>query len=281
MIFTLVLYSFVLIGCLIMVFDWISYYMFGILIIPMVAMGLKLTGFILVFLGVVLYHGRASKTFGNQFIPLSDPDKTKCLHLGKSGAKILTGTKCEPNRIRIKAKDGRWMNIKDTGKSINLAGHDFTITVQDVGSNLPLWVCDVVTKWKNKYGIRNEQEFKDLHEMLSGIKSYKDLESISFLKPVLADPDKKSRLYCMKMDDLRHMCELLFDGREVGVKEYLDWADEATPFDNEAIIDSSISQLRAQDQKLADVQMMDIMKWVMPLAVLLIVGAIAYQIFGG
>ena len=281
MIFTLILYSFVFFGCFIMVFDWFSYYMLGIPIIPMVAMGLKLTGFILVFLGVLLYQGRVSKTFGGQLVPLPDPSKTKCLHLGKSGAKILTGTKCEPNRIRVKSKDGRWMNIKDTGKSINLAGHDFTITFQDVGSNLPLWVCDLVDTWKQKYGIRNEQEFKDLYEMLSGVESYTDLESIPFLKPVMADPERRKRVFDMKLDDIRHMRERLFDAREVGVKEYLDWADEATPFDNEAIIDSSISQMRAQDQKLGDMQMMDLMKWVLPIAVLFIVGAIAFQIFGG
>lgn len=280
MLFTLILYSFVFVGCLIMIFDWISLNFLGFYIFPMVNMGLKFTGFILVFLGVLLYQGRASKTFGSQFIPLPDSNKTKCLHLGKSGARIFTGEKTEPNRIRAKAKDGRWMNIKDTGKSINLAGHDFTITVQDVGSNLPLWVCDVVSKWKEKYGIRNEQEFKDLYEMISGIKSHAGLESIPFLKPVLADKDKKSRLYCMDLDDLRHMRELLFDGREVGVKEYLDWADEATPFDNEAIIDSSIAQMRSQDANLKTQDIIDFMKWVIPIGTLIILGAIAYNMVG-
>jgi len=281
MIFTLILYLFVFTGVFIMIADYMFWYGAGIYILPMVAMGLKMTGFIMVFIGVVLYQGRAKKTFGSQFIPLPDPNKTICLHIGKSSGKIMTGQKFEPNRIRMKGRDGRWMNIKDTGKSINVAGHDFTVTAQENGSNLPFWVLDLVSKWKEKWNVRNEDEFKKLYNKIKGVESYLDVEKIPFLEPVMADPEKKRMILDLSLDEIRNMTELLYDGREIGVKEYLDWADEATPYDNEAIIDSTISQMRSQDQDLANMKMMDLMKWVMPIVVLMIMGAITYQIFLG
>ena len=281
MIFTMILYLFLLAGSFLMILDYFTYFVLGIPLIPMVSIGFKVTGFVLAFLGVVLYHSRATKTYASKLIPLPNPSNTICLHIGKSNAKLLVGRKEEPNRIRAKGTNKQYMNIKDTGKSINVAGHDFTVTAQDVGSNLPLWVCDVVSKWKEKYGVRNEEEWLKLYNQIKNIKKYSDLEDIEFLKSILADDDKRRKIFDMSLEELREMRELLYDGREIGVKEYLDWADEATPYDNEAIIESTISQMRAQDQDLRNMQMMDMMKWIIPLVILLIFGAIAYQIFVG
>lgn len=269
------MYMFVLIGIVMMMWNVIFPYMH---LFPVVEVGFKIFGAVFIFIGIILYQGWAKKTTADQLITLADPMKTKCLHLGKSGARILTAKKMEPNRLRAKTKRG-WMNIKDCGDAINLAGHDFVITSQDMGHNFPLWLVDAISKWKEKYGVRNEDEFKKLYDQIKSIKSYNDLDKIEFLKPILVDPEKKNKILDMKLDDFRNMRELLYDGRTIDIKAYLDWAEGATPYDNESIISSSVARIRAEDKSLQYGAMADWGKYIIPICILFIMGAIAYQIF--
>lgn len=271
------MYMFVLIGIVLMMWNVIFPYM---PLFPIVEMGFKIFGAIFIFIGILLYQGWAKRTTADQLITLADPTKTKCLHMGKSGGRFLTAKKVEPNRLRAKTKRG-WMNIKDCGDAINLAGHDFVITSQDSGHNYPLWLVDAVSKWKKKYGVRNEDEFKKLYDEIKGIKTLADLNKIEFLKPIMADPEKRKVFIDMEMDDIRNMRELLYDGRTIDIKAYLDWTEGATPYDNESIISSSVARIRAEDMSLRYGAMTDWGKYIIPICILFIIGAIAYQIFGG
>lgn len=271
------MYGMVMGGLIMMMWDIIFPY---VPLLPLVKLSFTVMGAMLIVVGIVLYHGRARNTTADQLTPMPKPQLTKCLHLGKSGAKIITAKKEEPNRLRAKTKRG-WMNIKDCGDAINLAGHDFVITAQDCGHNFPLWLVDAVDKWKEKYGVRNEEEFKQLYEQIKKVNYIEDLAEIPFLEPILANPEKKKILEDMDLDDIRNLRELLFDGRTIDIKAYLDWSEGATPYDNESIISSSVARIRAEDASLKYGGFTDWGKIVLPIIILFIGGAIAYQIFGG
>lgn len=278
--FVAVLLGFLIGGSFLVVVDQI----FPGFLIPFVAFMLRITGVVLIWCGVSVYIGRVYSVGADKLISLPNPNIAKIIHVGKSGAKILNMKKVEPNRLRGKTKIFNrkgYITIKDTGEPLRLAGHDVFITSQDAGHTIPPYICDLVSKWKKKYGVRNEDEFLELYNQIKNIKSYSDLEKIEFLKPVMADPEKRKQIFDMSLDDLRNMRELLFDGRTVDVKAYLDWAEGATPYDNETIIDSTIAQYRAQDASLRYAGGVDWARIVLPLAIILIVGAIAYRIFFG
>jgi len=271
------MYMFVFVGIILMLWELIFPYF---PLQPVVKMGYDIFGAIFIFVGIMLYQGWAKRISADQLITLSNPLETKCLHLGKSSGRFITAKKAEPNRLIAKTKRGR-MNIKDTGDAVNVGGHDLVITTQDDGHNIPLWVCDLVAKWKKKWNTRNEKEFKDLYEKIKGIKTYGELDQIEFLKPVMKDPEKRAKIFDMKLDDIRHMRELLYDGRTIDIKAYLDWAEGATPYDNESIISSEVARIRSEDMSLRFGAVTDWGKYVLPLAIILICGGIAYQIFAG
>ena len=280
MFFMTILIMFTAIGFLFLFVDmW-----FPIFLIPMVSLGLRSTGAILLLVGVMLYIMRSYSTGAHHFIELPNPNSVISLHQGKTNTKIIKGKKQEPNRIEARGKGYRgsrkYMNIKDTGEPLNVAGHDVVISSQDVGHNIPLWIADLVDKWKKRYGIRNEEEFEELYTNLKEIDSHSDLKDIEILKPVMNDMDRRLELMDMDIDDLRDMRELLFDGRTVNVKNYLDWSESATPYDNESIIDSDVSHRLSQMNNFFKGASGDMMKYVIMVFVLIIAAGVAYQMFG-
>ena len=277
MFFVTLLVGFVLCGTLLSMIDTFLPGFF----MPMVAVMMRWTGIILIWTGIGVYLGRNISTGGSKFDDLANPMIGKLIHVGKSSGRILNARKTDPNRLVSKVKRG-FMNIKDTGDPINIAGHDVFITSQDIGHNIPLWLCDLIDKWKNKYGVRNEDEWKKLYDQIKNIKTFNDLDDIVFLKPIMADPERRKLLFDMTLDDIRNMRERLFDGRVINAKAYIGWAEGATPYDNESIIDSTVAHYRAQDMSLRALGGAgDYMKYIIPFAIILILGAIAYQIFGG
>lgn len=249
--------------------------------VPVVALMVRWTGLILAWTGVMVYIGRDVMVGGSKLVDLANPNRTLCLHIGKSNAKILSAKKSEPNRLKARGvgRSGN-MNIKDMGESLNLAGHDLVVTTQDDGHTVPLWLCDLVDKWKKRYGVRSEKELMKLYDKIGDIKSYSDLETIPFLQPVMNDPERRKHLFDLSIDEIKEMRERLFDGRTVNVFSYLGWAEGATPYDNESLIESEVAHHRAQDSSLRYLGGMDWAKIAPVLLMLLIGGAIAFQIFG-
>ncbi|RLF56057.1 MAG: hypothetical protein DRN27_09970 [Thermoplasmata archaeon] len=277
MFFFMLLLMFAMIGCLFAVAGvW-----FPIPLVPIVEIGIQTTGLMLIWIGIGLYVSRSYSTGACVFIELPNPNKTICIHQGKSNAKFIVGKKEEPNRISARGKGykgvRKFMNIKDTGQALNVAGHDVVISSQDVGHNLPLWVADLVDSWKTHWDVRNETEWEELYSELKNIKSHYDLEKIEFLKPILSDPVRKAELFSMDLDAIREMRELLFDGRVINVKNYLDWSESATPYDNESIIDADVSHKISQMRNFMHSPTGEWMKYIIAFAIIVIAGAVAYQ----
>jgi len=275
MFFLMLLISFGAIGSILCMIDTI----FPGFFIPFVAVMVRWVGIILIWSGVLVYVGRQSSTGGGLFGDLSNPGRTLCLHVGKSNGKLLKARKTEPNRLKARGvgRSGN-MNIKDMGECINVAGHDLVITTQDDGHTVPLWLCDLIDKWKKRYGIKNEKELYELYDKISNITSYADLDKIKILEPVMKDPEKRRLILDLSIDELREMKERLFDARTVNVKSYLGWAEGATPYDNESLIESEVAHHRAQDNSLRYIGGMDLAK-LAPTIVLLMIGLGILYIF--
>lgn len=279
--FNLILWGLSSAGVFCLMLDLIFYYS-GIPLLIGVNIGIKICGIILVFLGIGLFYSRTVSTGAIHFTPLANPNHTILFHQGKSNTRIIRGKKEEPNRIRARGKGrGAYMNIRDMGNNMNVGGHDVAISTQDDGHTLPLWLCDTISKYKRRYGATNEKEFNELYDKIKNISSYNDLANIEFLKPIYNNPEKRSMLLDISLDDLRNMRELLFDGRTIDAKSYIGWSEDATPYDNETIIDSTVAHFRAQDMSLRNLGGIDFVKYILPICILFIMGAIAYQIFGG
>lgn len=279
--FLMILICFGLFGTLFMLVNlW-----FPITLVPFVQMGLQTTGTILLWMGIIVYLMRVYSTGANAWIMLPNPLKTNCIHQGKSGAKIIRGSKQEPNRIRARGKgyrnSGKWMNIKDTGEALNVAGHDTVITAQDVGHNFPLWVIDYIDTIKRNFKVKDEKEFFDLHDKIKEVKSHEEFFKIPELQPLFEDTEKKHYFEQMELDDIKEMKCLIYDGRVINYKQYLDWSEGATPYDNESIIDSDVSHRLSQMSNFLKGGSGDMMKYVIIMFIIVIIGIIAYQGFGG
>jgi len=278
MFFLMLLISFGAIGSILCMIDTVIPGFF----IPAVAVMVRWVGVILIWAGVLVYVGRQSSTGGGYLGDLSNPGRTLCLHVGKSNGKLLKARKTEPNRLKARGvgRSGN-MNIKDMGECINVAGHDLVITTQDDGHTVPLWLCDLIDSWKKRYGVKNENDLNRLYNEISKIKSYTDLDKIKFLEPVMNDPEKRRQILDLSIDDLREMKERLFDARTVNVKSYLDWAEGATPYDNESLIESEVAHHRAQDNSLRYLGGMDLGKIAVPLFIVMIGLGIFYIFVNG
>jgi len=281
MFFLTILVMFGMFGTLFMMVDlW-----FPITLIPMVKMGLQTMGAMLLWIGVGLYVMRSYSTGANVFLDLPNSNQTICIHQGKSNARFIRGRKQEPNRISARGKGYRntskYMNIKDTGEPFNVAGHDVVVTSQDVGHNFPMWVVDYIDKIKRNWKVKNEGEFFKLYKLIEGVRSHDELFNIPELKPLFVDEGKREYFRSVDLDDLKEMKMLIYDGRVINFKQYLDWSESATPYDNESIIDSDVSHKLSQMQNFLNKPGGDMMRMAIIAGVILMFAVIGYKIVGG
>jgi len=276
MFFVSIMVCFYLVGVMLM----LESIMFPGFFMTPVDMYVQFTGLILASVGIFLYISRAAQVGGHHFTDLAKPDNPIIIHLGNSGAKIYRGKKTDLNRIEIRGKHR--MNLKDMGDPIYIAGHEVFLSSQTNNYTYPLWVIDLVDKWKIKYGVRNKREWQMLYDQLKNIKNYSDLDEISLLKPVMSDPEKRRFIFDMSLDDIRNMKELLFDGATKNAKAYLDWDESANPYDNESIIKRTLAH-RAEQRSTYKVLggRLDYGAVAIAFFIILVGGAIAFQVFGG
>jgi len=241
-------------------------------------MSMKYIGVICIWMGPILYYMRSVIVGAIHFIEIPNPNKTILLNMGNSGAKLSIMEKAEMNSLRHRKQRLRY---RDMGGGTRIAGHDFNLGSQTSGITYPIWVIDLVQQYKDKYGVRDEKELLNLYNDIRGITSHDDLYKISFLKPIMADGDKRTVLMNMSLDELRNMSELLYDGRTINIKSYLDFDERSSPYDNESIIARTLAHRAEQRQSYRFGASADYMKYVVPLAIILILGAVAYQIFKG
>lgn len=251
-------------------------------LIPFVALSMRVTGITLIFVGGFLLVSREIQTGADKITGISKPYEKLLFHKRRGGKTfILKGTLAPLEHIVVRNKRD-WMIFKDTGGGRNLAKHDVAFTSETVSHTIPEVIAQYIYKIKYKFGVDNLKGLKELHDNLRHISSHEDLFSIAALKDVLNDPEKKQLLMEMKVEDLRRMSECLYDGEIIHMEDYEDFQESAAPYDMESYTQKKITQ-RIWQYKMYQPMggAMDYMKWVLAIIILFIGGAIAYQIFLG
>jgi len=270
--FGTILVCFFILGMVFNMFDTL----FPIPLIPLVVLGFRWTGLCLIGVGSFLYMARAIMTGANEFIKIPNPNRVKIIDVGESGAKILDAKKDVLNHL--KRKDRLW---SDMGGGTTIAGHQVQLSVQTINYTTPIWLVDLIQRYKEKYGVRNKENLYKLYENLRNVEKHTDLFNIPELDPVLKDPEKRKELLSMSIDDIRRMSELCYDGKIRDMTTFKDFDETVSAYDTESYVKRILAHRSEQRASYRYVGGVDWTKVVIPLAIILIVGAIAFQIFKG
>ena len=253
--------------------------------IEIVFIGLQIMGLMMIWVGCLLYAMRSVVTGANLLNELAGPLEVLCLHEKRGGsARIRKGKLDILDHIKL-----REMIFKDTGGGVRVAGHRLVHTKETVNHNIPDWAAQYIHQISQKYMVDNPERLKSLYGALQKLKpeipgvvsiEYQ-LRQIPEFEIVMKDPDRKQVLLNMRLEDLQNMSELLYDGQIVHMETYEKFQEAASPYDLESYTKKHEIHRMMQWFHYKDVNAPDWMKWVIILFVLLIAGAIAYQIFGG
>lgn len=231
--------------------------------------------------GGFLLIGRASMTGADKFINLSKPEEKIVIHQRRGGTGfILKGKLVELEHIVVKYGKS-WMIFKDTGGNRRIAKHDVVFTNETVNHTIPEPIADYIYKIKRDFGVGGLKELNDLHNQLKNITNHEELYQLQQLRDILKDPEKRKVLMRMPIEEIRRLGELLYDGTIMHMENYEDFQESAAPYDLESYTTKKIAHRIYQNKMYMPLGTGDWMKYVLAFGVLIILGAIAYQIFGG
>ena len=260
--------------------------MFPQFFIYMVYMMMMIMGIMMIWIGAILYIMRSIQTGGFTLNELAKPNEVLTLHERRGGSASLKKGKIDIlEHIRVKG-----MIFKDTGGGMRLAGHRIVHTKETVNHTIPEWAAQYIHNIHDKYMVEDPESLKRLYEQLKNLKKpipgldVSSLESqllmIPEMKLAMQEPKKREELLKMSLEDLRQMSEVLYDGQTVHMEDYEKFQEAASPYDLESYTKKHEIHRMMQWFHYKEMGSSDWMKWVLPIAIMLILGAIAYQIFG-
>jgi hypothetical protein len=249
--------------------------------------GLQIMGLMMIWVGCLLYAARNVATGGYLLNEMSKPNQVLAMHERRGGtARLRKGTLDILEHIKL-----RGMIFKDTGGGCRVAGHRIIHTKETVNHNIPDLLAQYIHQIHDKYMVDNPvklkllyEKLKNLHKPIPGIdisSVESQLMQIPELEMVMTDPVKKQMLLNMDLKDLQNMAELLYDGQIVHMEDYEKFQDAASPYDMESYTKKHEIHRMMQWFHYKDINTPDWLKYVTIIFILLIGGAIAYQIFGG
>ena len=253
--------------------------------IYMVYMMLMIMGIMMIWIGVLLYVMRSMMTGAYLLNELAGPTEVLPLHERRGGgARLMKGKLDILEHIRTKG-----MIFKDTGGGIRIAGHRIVNTKETVNHTISPLIAQYIHMIHDKYMVDDPESLRKLYEALKGLKKpipggaidlEYQLNLIPELKLAMQDPKHKQELLNMELKDLQQMGELLYDGQVIHMEDYEKFQEAASPYDLESYTKKHEMHRMMQWFHYKEMGTQDWMKWVIPLAIILILGAIAYQIFG-
>lgn len=217
----------------------------------------NLFGLMFVMLGVIILGVRIYQTRISPLLDMPNSSRVILFHhrRGKNPNVILHSGKLMDLEY-IKTKDKLF---KDTGGGFRIAGHDCRSTHETIAFDLPEWMMDYFHKIKTHYGIHNREEFKQLVEKLSMIKSSdtglileSKLSDITLLRKIMNDDRKKEVLLGLGAEKIRHLAETCCDGMTHHHEEIEDFIDSATPNELDALVKQSYLNDRMKDANYRD-----------------------------
>ena len=256
-------------------------------VIYVVWLGLTFMGVMLMWIGGIIFLMRVVSTRAHLFLPLPKANEVISIHERRGGhGQFRRGIVDALEHIRMKD-----MIFKDTGGGTRVAGHRVVKTMETVNHNIPDWTAQYLYTIRKKYMVDSPEKLKTLYEKLQGLKRpipgvmsiEQQLLQIPELKTVMENDDTrfKDDLLNMRFEDLRSMAELCYDGQVIHYEDYEKFQEAAAPYDMESYSKRREIHRMMQMIHYRDVMQTDWVKYVIPVSILLIIGAIAYQIFMG
>jgi len=253
---------------------------------------MRMIGSVICILGGVLLTWRLIQTKAHLFLPLPRQDRKIGIHKRRDGtASFLPLKMIDLEHLTAKNK-----LFKNTGGNFRIAGHDVFLTDETLGYTKPIWLGEYFHSIKNKYGIQNRKQLLSLAEKLRKLQApsveIKDgrpvvhnsleeqLSSIEELHDIMQDPEKRQVLLNMPLYDLQNMAEHLYDGRTVHLEDVEQFVEGAAPNDLDTLVDQTVTHRTLQFRAYNPYER-DWGKWALYFVMILIGGAVAYQIFFG
>jgi len=256
-------------------------------VIYIVWLGLTVMGVMMIWIGAMIFLMRVVMTRAHLFLPMPKNNEVISVHERRGGhGQFRRGIVDALEHIRMKD-----MIFKDTGGGTRVGGHRLVKTMETVNHNIPDWTAQYLYTIRKKYMIDAPEKLKELYKALQGLKKpipgvmtiEQQLEAIPELKAVMQneDPKFKQDLLNMRFEDLQSMAELCYDGTVIHYEDYEKFQEAAAPYDMESYSKRREIHRMMQMLHYRDVMQNDWVKYAFPLAVFLIIAAIAYQIFAG
>lgn len=203
----------------------------------------NLFGLMLVFIGALVLGVRGYQTRVTPLFNLPSSNQVVLFHQRRGGnpnKTVKTGKLLDLEYI----KSGNKL-FKDTGGGFRIAGHDCRNTHETISFDIPDWMMDYFYQVKQKYGLRNSDEWKKLMKKLKKLKKpvtgetdttlKNQLENIKLLQPIMNDPEKRKQLLGLGYDKIKNLGVLCCDGMTHHGEEVEAFIESATPNELDAL----------------------------------------------
>jgi hypothetical protein len=211
-------------------------------------------------------------------------------------AKFIKGKRVDLEIIRAPHKV-----FKDAGGGFRILGHSCRRTYETIGFTVPDWISEYFNKLKNKYCIRNSDEWRQLRQDLLELNpnqkcietlpdgseierlatKEEQLREIKYLEPIMNDPEKKQELLDMNWQQLQRMEELLFDGVVHNGEEVELFIDSATPNEQDILERQTFVNELERHNRYKDPGELNFGKWVPTIIILILVATVCAILLQG
>ena len=226
---------FLILGTLLSVFDmFIPAY--PVQFIPVILL-MRIMGLMLLFLGIIILGARIIQTDVGMWLELPSTKYVNLIHSHIRGrdpdAKFIRAKRLDLETLKAKNK-----LFKDAGGSFRIGGHSCRRTYETIGFTVPDWLSNYFHQIKEKFGLRNSDEFKELRRALKNLKDptvegnpslESQLKQITLLKPIMDDENKKRELLSMGYKKLKDLEFCFYDGVTHNGDDVELFIDSATP----------------------------------------------------
>jgi len=244
----------------------------------MMVFSFRLIGFMLTFSGLVILFIRIYQVGVHLFINPVNPKRVILIHQRRGkhpNAKFISGKLEDLEHISCKNK-----LFKDTGGGFRIAGHDVRRTHETICHDIPEWLGQYFHQIRERYGVDNLEQLNELYKKLKDLKDKKDL--VDIIDPdIITDEQRKYLITDMKIEDLRNMAEILYDGKVIHMEDAEEFIASATPNELDSWVGQKFTHRMMQFKSYhAPGAAVDWKTWI-PLMIVLFVGAaIAMRILG-
>ena len=241
----------------------------------------NIIGLVLVLVGLIIVFVRLRQTGVGCLLNLPNEDNIKSFFQPghSNNTRILEGKLLDNNIIKTKNK-----LIHYKGGGFRIAGHECIRVHGNVVSNIPEWLGEVIAEYREKYKVNNIYQLQTLYDKLQKLNTtddaYEQLKDISELSHITEDKEKFKEFCNIPIKDIKSLAETLWDGTtirfDVDIDEFI---QTATPAQVRQYAQKEYMSLKNRDQMLKQEGSRDLLKYAIPIGILMFLAALGAGIF--